>query len=153
MSSRRLVAAVVLVASAVSGCGMRTVTDVPAPEKWSYLSENGESSEIELFKDGEGLFTSVPVGVFEDCPDGAEVVAVDGGDLEVWSGEVAWRNGGDGQVIIESALGDAAIWSDLSGFGGDLPWSQISVPVCDTESGELLVLRYFSFPSTSSKAE
>lgn len=138
-----------LVATLLGGCAFRTVEDVPAPESWEMEYEDGIGSRIELSDDGSGRLINVPGGLFADCVGNPDEHGPSGSFDPLWSGEVEWRNSGEGQAVVESELGQATIWSDASGFGGDLTWSQISVAICDPEKNELRVLRYFSFPDTS----
>ncbi|MFC4627049.1 hypothetical protein ACFO6V_02305 [Promicromonospora alba] len=138
-----------LVATLLGGCAFRTVEDVPAPEFWEMEYEDGIGSRIELSDDGSGRLINVPEGLFADCVGNPDEHGPSGSFDPLWSGEVEWRNSGEGQAVVESELGQATIWSDASGFGGDLTWSQISVAICDPEKDEQRVLRYFSFPDTS----
>ena len=104
----------------------------PFPATWTEIME-GESS-VELRPDGTGTFEDVPLWA------GTGECTLDGTSL--YSGEVRWKHGPGGAIVVPGPNGDLSIYPDTEGFGGHQNWRKLSVAICGEETPSDEVVEY-----------
>lgn len=135
---------------AMTACGMQKIDPVPVPITWEYAYEDHSVASIKLGENGKGRVSNLPIGFFGECDSSVRGSAspLRTEDLNrgsFWSGEVRWSEVSAGRLRMEASPGVGAVWSNASGFGGDITWSSVSIKVCTDEDRGPSSMQFFFF--------